>query len=369
MTERASWRAPTTIGFAAKCAIAALRKHNLAIQPLLHRAGLSQRALDDPASRVSAVGQVKFLEYAAKSIDDNVFGLRLAEKANPREAGLLFYVVSAAKNLGDAWALLARYCRIANEGVRLKLARRPDGVTVEFVFVGIPRHHARQFTEFEVAVLLKAFREITGRDVRPTVVAFAHSQNFDLRKFERAYGCRVEFGASSDQLQFSNETLALPLITGDPHLLETLRPFCDEAAKARNTAIGSIRTSVENEVPRLLPHGQAQAAKVAKALGVSVRTLSRRLSAEATTFVEVVDQLRCSLALEYLKEPGFTLAKIAWLLGYEGSTSFHHAFKRWTGRSPSAARNESGFSSEYRQAALGLQSWAASRPTEVAKPN
>ena len=160
----------------------------------------------------------------------------------------------------------------------------------------------------------------------------------DLREFERSYGCRVEFGAPSDQLEFSNETFGLPLITEDPNLLETLRPFCDEAARARHTAVGSIRAAVENEVQRLLPHGRANAETVAKVLALSVRTLSRRLSGEGTTFAAVVDELRRSLALEYLKEPGFTVSQIAWLLGYESPTSFNHAFKRWTGRSPSAAR-------------------------------
>ena len=161
-----------------------------------------------------------------------------------------------------------------------------------------------------------------------------------MREFERVYRCPVVFGAPSGQLVFSNEMLVLPLITADPQLLQTLRPFCEEAARSRNTAAGSLRESVEKEVQRLLPHDRANAEKVAKALALSVRTLSRRLSEEGTTFAEVVDQLRRSLALEYLKEPSVKLAQIAWLLGYEGSTSFHHAFKRWTGRSPSAARNE-----------------------------
>jgi AraC-like DNA-binding protein len=64
------------------------------------------------------------------------------------------------------------------------------------------------------------------------------------------------------------------------------------------------------------------------------------LADENTTYEEVVDQLRRSLALQYVKEPSLSLSQIAWLLGYEGSTSFNHAFKRWTGRSPSAARNQ-----------------------------
>ena len=259
---------------------------------------------------------------------------------HPREGGLLFYVVSAAKNFGEAWALFARYCRIVNESARLKISRQPEGAVVEISFVGIPRHRARQITEFQIALALKIFREITGRDIRPIRVACAHVRNADLREIQRAFGCPVEFGAPSDQLEFSNETFALSLVTGDPHLLETLRPFCDEAARARHTASGSIRASVENEVQRLLPHGQANAEAVAKVLAVSVRTLSRRLLCEGTTFAEVVDQLRRSLALEYLKDSDFTLSQIAWLLGYESPTSFNHAFKRWTGGSPSAARKE-----------------------------
>ena len=89
-----------------------------------------------------------------------------------------------------------------------------------------------------------------------------------------------------------------------------------------------------------LPHGKATVRTVAKNLALSVRTQSRRLADEGTTYAEVVDHLRRSLALQYLKEPGISVSQIAWLLGYEGSTSFNHAFRRWTGQSPSTARNQ-----------------------------
>ena len=90
---------------------------------------------------------------------------------------------------------------------------------------------------------------------------------------------------------------------------------------------------------KLLPHGKAKAENVAEALALSLRTLARRLADEGTTYGEVVDQLRKSLATQYLNDPGMSLGQIAWLLGYEGSTSFNHAFKRWTGRSPSVDRS------------------------------
>ena len=122
--------------------------------------------------------------------------------------------------------------------------------------------------------------------------------------------------------------------------MEVLQPFCEQAARERHTASGSLRALVENEVQSLLSQGKTQKQNIAKSFGVSARTLSRRLAAEGTTYDEVVDQLRRSLALQYIKDPGISLGEMTWLLGYEGSTSFNHAFKRWTGLSPSAARQQ-----------------------------
>ncbi len=341
MTEEQTRQAlPTVAGIAARLAINALRAHNVAIAPMLRHAGLAEHDFDSRQHRISAASQAKVLEYAAEATDDSAFGLHLAEEANPREAGLLFYVASAASNIGEALALFARYSRIANEAARIKLVRAPEGVVAEFSFVGLSRHRAKQVTEFGVAVTITALREIAGRNIRPTQLSFIHARNSDLSAFERFFGCPVEFGASGDQLAFSDKTLALPLVTEDRHLLETLRPICDAAAKERNTAIGSLRAAVENEAQKLLPHGKAKRPIVAKSLGHSERTLTRKLSDEGTTYEQVLDRLRQSLALQYIKEQGVSLSQIAWLLGYEGSASFNHAFRRWTGHSPSTARSE-----------------------------
>jgi AraC-like DNA-binding protein len=179
---------------------------------------------------------------------------------------------------------------------------------------------------------------MAGRDVRPTRVTFTLAHNSELPEFERFFGCAVEFSASADQVAFSHETLAIPLATEDRHLLEALQPICDAAAKGRNTAQGTLRSLVENEVQKLLPHGKANRQRIAKALGLSERALSQRLAEEGTSYNDVVDCLRRSLALEYIREPTISVAQIAWLLGYEGPTSFNYAFTRWTGRSASEAR-------------------------------
>jgi hypothetical protein len=116
---------PSATGFAARQAIAVLRKHKVPISSLLKRAGVSESDIDNRQHRISALAQGKLLEYAGEALGDHEFGLHLAQQANPREVGLLFYAASAAGDIGDALALLAPYCRIVNEAVRLKLIRSP----------------------------------------------------------------------------------------------------------------------------------------------------------------------------------------------------------------------------------------------------
>ena len=159
--------------------------------------------------------------------------------------------------------------------MRFKLVRSRAGVMVEFNFVGVSQDRVKQNTEFWLGLIVKTARAVTDRCIRPTRLECPHPRTDDLEEFERFFGCPVKFSAPSGLLEFTNETLALPLITQDAYLLQMLRPFCEEAERARNAATGLLRDSVENEVERLLPNGQVQAETVAVALAIGVETLSR----------------------------------------------------------------------------------------------
>jgi len=152
---------PTATGFAARQAIAALRKRDIEVAPLLRHVGLSEGDLDNRQRRISANAQVKLLEFAAESLGDSAFGLHLAEQANLREAGLL-YVTSAARTIGETLPLYERYCRIVNEAVRVRLLRNQNSVLIEINFVGLSRHQFRQNAEFVLAANLKGMRENVG---------------------------------------------------------------------------------------------------------------------------------------------------------------------------------------------------------------
>ena len=228
-----------------------LRKHKIAIAPLLRASGLPDRdfsrAVGDESPtnhRVSAQAQAKFLNCAAEAMDDSIFGLHLAERTDPRDVGILFYVASGAQTIDEALTLLARYFRIINEAVRMKLIRGPEGAAVEVEFVALPSHTVRQNAEFGMAVLLKALRELAGRNIRPTRVAFAHARNSNLREFNRFFGCDVAFaraeseGTSSDLFEFSNDDLVVPLVTADARLGEDAPRSFRCARRQRDSANG-----------------------------------------------------------------------------------------------------------------------------------
>ena len=105
--DRLGQALPTVAGFGARLALAVLKERNVAIAPLLRRTGLSEDDFDSRRHRISAASQSTVFEYAAEAMDDGAFGLHLAKDANPREAGLLFYVMSAANSLSEALTLLA----------------------------------------------------------------------------------------------------------------------------------------------------------------------------------------------------------------------------------------------------------------------
>jgi AraC-like DNA-binding protein len=323
----------TADGVATRLAIRELKKAKIDPGPLLAQTGISLLKLGEEPKRVGAESQVRFLEIAAKALGDSALGLHLAQHFDLRECGMLYYVLAASPNLGEAIRNLARYLAVSNEGIRLGVSESKKS-TVLAVNYKIPRHTDRLFAEYGYAVVVRACRELTDRNISPKAVTFIHGRNTNRAEFDRFYGCPVRFNATADTMVFPTEFLSIPILTSDKHLLQILKDACEEVLAKRGKVFSTLRAMVENEIVQLLPHGKAQVEKVASNLGMSNRTLARRLSEEGTSYAAILDELRRDLSARYLKDPVMSLNQIAWLLGYSMVTSLNHAFRRWTGSSP-----------------------------------
>ena len=159
----------------------------------------------------------------------------------------------------------------------------------------------------------------------------------------RFVGTKVEFGGDTDEFALNADARELPLIHSDPYLNKLLLKTCEAALAERKGDVSELRTRVENAISSLLPHGRVLVGDVVRNLGMSERTLTRKLSDEGLNFTEVLQQLRRDLAVRYLDDPKLHISKIAWLLGFNEVSSFTHTFKRWTGKTPSQMRTAAAY--------------------------
>jgi AraC-like DNA-binding protein len=131
----------------------------------------------------------------------------------------------------------------------------------------------------------------------------------------------------------------MPVVSADPYLSKFLITHFEEVLSDRPKTRGSFQSSVENIIVPILPHGTVRVSEIASRLGMSQRSLARRLSLEGQTFSDVLEGIRSNLAERYLTEEDLSISQIAWLLGYKEVSALTHAFKRWTGTTPREARS------------------------------
>jgi len=334
---KASLWLPSAMGGVSRLACARAQQAGIACEPLLREAGLTLAQIEDRAARVPVRSQVRLLELAAAALPDEFLGFHLARDYDLRELGLLHYVLASSETLDDALQRATRYSTTVNEGLSLKYVERND-VAVAFHYVGIARHSDRHQMEFAVTTVIRACRELTGRHLLPHRVQFTHRRDEDHSEISAFLGVDVEFGASSDEIAFPRTIRDLPVVSADPYLSNILIGYCEEALARRVKRDGAVRSAIENAIAPLLPHGKARVDEVARRLGLSPRTLARRIASEGLTFGGVLDKLRCDLAQRHLRDSNLSISQIAWLLGYQEVSAFTHAFKRWTGMTPREMR-------------------------------
>jgi AraC-like DNA-binding protein len=324
---------PCANGGAARLVFAHLRKAGIEPAPLLLKAGLTAEQMDDTSARVSVRSMVKFMDLGAEALHDDSLGFHLAQDYDLREIGLLYYVMASSETLGDALSRAERYSGIVNEGVCLRFGAAPE-TSITLTYVGIERRSDRQQIEFWLTSLVRACRQLTDRRLVPSRVRVIHHRAKTPADFRLFMGRDIEFGADVDELVFPAAVKLAPLVDADPHLNKLLIKYSEEALAHRETKVATLRSSIENAIAPLLPHGTARAAEIARQLGMSQRTLARRLSSEGLTLSTILEELKANLARNYLKAGDLPISQIAWLLGYREVSAFTHAFRRWTGMTP-----------------------------------
>jgi len=328
--ESGTNRLPTATGAITRLAYAQAKSAGVAVDALLKKVDLTLRQIKDPRASIKVRDQIRFLNLVADALSDDLLGFHLAKLSDLREVGLLYYVLASSATLIEALQRGARYCALVNEGIS-QTCIDDKSVGISFHYIGVSRHLDRHQIEYWMTGMVRMCQQLTGLRVLPDRVRLSH-RRAPSAEFAEFFGDNIEFGADSDELTFSNSIRQSPVVSSDLYLNKLLISYCEEAMAHRSKKRDSFRSSVENAIVPLLPHGKARADKIARQLGVSERTFARQLSLEGLTFSKLLQSLRSDLAKRYLDDGHLTISQIAWLLGYREVGAFSHAFKRWTGK-------------------------------------
>ena len=232
-----------------------------------------------------------------------------------------------AERYGVVLTSVSRYALVTENG-RHFLELRRDGER---------RLGMRLSNEQTIAALTQISREVSGPDFVPDAVHFKHSAPSDTSAHENWFGCPVHFDAERDALQVSEAALTTPNRLGDAsvsdffeaHLEQTLGDLIEDNALAKRVRI---------EVSQSLSEGVPTLSDVASSLGMSGRTLQRRLAEQGHAYQDLVDAARRELAERLLRDTDYALAEIAFLTGFSEQSAFTRAFKRWAGQTPRSFR-------------------------------
>lgn len=300
---------------------------------MLRMAKLPARVLDDPNIMISIDSVGWLLQESARLSGHEAFGLLLAQTRQLSNFGMLALLIREEPTLRAALQSCARYMRLHNAGVELRLEDAGD-LTLLHVGVNMQGGHGvwRQAIEQSTGIGLRTLSMLTRNTFRPVRVSFTHEPPSSLEVHHRVLGNAIEFSQEYNAIVCRTRDLDMPIPAADPALhREVQRSLEMQLANLRDEPAQRVRQIVK----MLLPSGLCSVEGVAQHLGMHRRTLNRHLVAEGESVSTIINAVRVELAEEYLANSKRRLYEVAELLGFSCAGDFSRWFRSQFGKTPS----------------------------------
>ncbi len=309
------------------------------IDDLLGHHGVEPSLLEVPDARVPHALLVDLWEQLPRRLHDAALGLHLAQAVPLGTFDLVEYCMRNSPDLATCYQKLTRWQRLLHDAASYHLEIEGDVARISHRpprSVEIPPHTI----DFILAKLLMVGRQLTGVAFSPRSVSLTYARPSDDTEHTRVFGAAVRFSQPESHLEFDRALLGLRIQGMDPNLAAVLDRYAQHKLAELPKAVDMV-DELGQRIRQALRGTVPDAATLARQMGMSTRTLSRRLHERGLTYQEVVDEARRDLALRHLLNKDLKLIEIAFLLGFSEVSTFYRAFRRWTGTTPAAYRRES----------------------------
>jgi len=302
---------------------------------LLRRAGLPLTLFSTGQIQVTTEQLFALWQGIGELSADPAIGLKLADQVPVAQHHPASIAAHHARNLRDGLQRMARY-KLLCCSEEMRMTEKGNECVLEFNWLLSREKVPRFLLDAAFASMLHLGRRGTGVQIRPWRIELRQpAEHRETR--ERYFGCPIKFAAARNAIVFRRSDLDLPFITYNADLVAMLSPQIDRELARKRSEL-TVADRVKWVLVRLLGGRAPEIHDVAKELGMSCRTLQRRITAEQTTFRRLISDARRELARQYLLQPALEFAEVACLLGYEDPNSFFRAFREWEGTTPSEWR-------------------------------
>lgn len=302
-------------------------------------AGMDADSSTPSPAMISAENYYSLLEMIAETEKPDIrFLLGISMSATCSDFGAVGLAWKSAPTLRHSFLRMDRHARAYNTASTFKLHDKGDTFWWTHERPNMSRLGLDLSSEGALATYVTLCREATGPNSRPGAVQFRHKAPAgSLEVLEAHFRCPITFGADIDALIIPAERLDKPNLVGDESIWRFLSSQAEGMIPAES-ADRSLDRQVVLQIADVLTDGIPSLGQVASDLGMSARTLQRRLSDQGLTFQALVDQARRESAERFLAATDYSIAEVAFLTGFSEQSAFTRAFKRWAGQTPGSYR-------------------------------
>ncbi|WP_198262861.1 AraC family transcriptional regulator [sulfur-oxidizing endosymbiont of Gigantopelta aegis] len=309
-----------------------MEKFNVDPSPIFENFGLYEADLQDSSKRCHAYIEIALWHHAQNIIKEPCLGLSSGRDTwHPSQMGALGYAWLASATLERAFHRLSRFQHIVTNAyeVDIDMSESLYKVSIRYSKQN-PAFQAR--SESILSTLLCMSRMNFGNTLEVQSVSFVHPAPDKLEKYRDVFNCEPEFAASMDSISFGLKDIRKNLPSANPIFAEMMDQSIIKTLSQLET--DNIVSQVKSVIIEQLSCGKITEEDIAGLLNMSKRKLQLKLADENVRFKSILDEIRSTLARDYLNEQHLCLSEIAFLLGFSEVSSFSRAFKRWTGISP-----------------------------------
>ena len=326
-------RAPSVLTSWTRTILLALEDRGIEPAALVERSGLDAAAFDDPDARFPIDATAKLWSEAVEATGDPAFGLTASRFVNQTTFHALGYAIMASSTLREAVERHVRYAYLVSDAAVCRLDEADGIARVAFDIPEDRPQPAHEAMDGMICLVARSFRALTGGRLAPVEVVLRRPDpGACAHVWPKVFRAPVRFGGETNALAYPSAELDQRLPAGNAELARM-----NEEVVARYLARLEqeyVATRVRALLTERLSSGEPTQQGVARELGISQRSLQRRLADEGTSYKELLSETRKDLALAYLRDGLTSITEVTFLLGFADTSSFSRAFRRWTGESP-----------------------------------